>query len=141
MFSVDGSDTIRDVFIIYINCRRTCCTDRVQGWIGESWRQVVVARRDRPWSRPVDSNATAIIRERTDDGGLAESNPLETKWLDRIEAALADALADEGLLIEQTKTDYGHLYAAKSYRLYIQETRLGIWLITPTVGRLSTRIS
>ena len=44
-------------------------------------------------------------------------SPAETRWLDRIESALADLPDTEGELLEQTQREYGHLFKRSSYGL------------------------
>jgi len=79
--------------------------------------KAVVAEED-DYRRTVAAGRAAarIIREAVDAGKLTLST-VETRWLGRIEGALAELPDTEGQLIEQVSPAYGHLYDPASYGL------------------------
>jgi methanol--5-hydroxybenzimidazolylcobamide Co-methyltransferase len=60
--------------------------------------------------------AVTLIREAVAEDKLRLS-PVESRWLGRIESALAALPSDEGQLLEETAAEYAHLFDSASYGL------------------------
>jgi methanol--5-hydroxybenzimidazolylcobamide Co-methyltransferase len=60
--------------------------------------------------------AVALIRDAVAQDALRLS-PVETRWLGRIESALAGLPSDEGQLLEETAAEYASLFDSASYGL------------------------
>jgi methanol--5-hydroxybenzimidazolylcobamide Co-methyltransferase len=79
-------------------------------------RAIVAASSDYRRARAAAQTAVELIGQAATQGKLNLS-PAETRWLDRIESALADLPDTEEELLERTQREYGHLFERSSYGL------------------------
>jgi methanol--5-hydroxybenzimidazolylcobamide Co-methyltransferase len=79
-------------------------------------RAIVAAPSDYQRCIAAAQAAVALIREAVAQHALRLS-PVETRWLGRIESALAGLPSDEGQLLEETAAEYASLFDSASYGL------------------------
>lgn len=79
-------------------------------------RAIVAAPSDYRRATAAARTAVQLIDQAASQGRL-KLPPAETRWLRRIESALAELPDTEGDLLEQTQAAYGHLFERSSYGL------------------------